>query len=129
MNNRVLLGKRCVITGGSRGIGLAIAELFAAQGATCTLVGRNEAALSQAAARLRLTTATTTGGIRRSEDNDNDDHDHSTFAMDISNYSSWETLVARTKRVSHTYIYIYMCVGGYTRQIGRQAGRSEGATS
>ncbi|EMR67020.1 putative 3-oxoacyl-(acyl-carrier-protein) reductase protein [Eutypa lata UCREL1] len=98
MNNRVLLGKRCVITGGSRGIGLAIAELFAAQGATCTLVGRNEAALSQAAARLRLTTATTTGGIRRSEDNDNDDHDHSTFAMDISNYSSWETLVARTKR-------------------------------
>lgn len=109
MNNRVLLGKRCVITGGSRGIGFAIAELFAAQGATCTLVGRNEAALSRAVARLRLKTTTTTGGIRRLEDNNNNNHDghghdydHSTFAMDVSSPSSWDDLVTRTKCVSHT---------------------------
>ncbi|RWA15022.1 hypothetical protein EKO27_g104 [Xylaria grammica] len=35
-----LRGKRCVITGGSRGIGLAIARLFASEGASCVLVGR-----------------------------------------------------------------------------------------
>ncbi|KAJ1983956.1 hypothetical protein H4R33_004555, partial [Dimargaris cristalligena] len=40
--------KTAVITGGSRGIGLAIAQLFASQGARCTIVGRNQSHLDRA---------------------------------------------------------------------------------
>ncbi len=85
-----LFGKRCVITGGSRGIGLAIAELFASQGATCTLVGRDAAALSGAAARL--TTATAAMAPLPLP--------HNTFAMDVSNPNSWNELVASARSVS-----------------------------
>ncbi|KAJ9138708.1 Gluconate 5-dehydrogenase [Pleurostoma richardsiae] len=35
-----LAGKKAVITGGSRGIGLAIAQRFASEGAACVLIGR-----------------------------------------------------------------------------------------
>lgn len=46
-------GKLCVVTGGSSGIGLAIAEQLAALNARLLLVARDEAALAQAATRLR----------------------------------------------------------------------------
>jgi 3-oxoacyl-[acyl-carrier protein] reductase len=42
--------RACVITGGSRGIGLATAKLLAAEGAALLLVGRDERALAEAAA-------------------------------------------------------------------------------
>ena len=45
--------KLCVITGGSSGIGLAIAEQLAAEGARLLLVARDPAMLDRAAARLR----------------------------------------------------------------------------
>lgn len=38
----LLHGKKCIITGASRGIGAAIAKRFAAEGASCILIGRNE---------------------------------------------------------------------------------------
>ena len=41
-----------VITGGSKGIGLAIAEAFAADGVNVAIAGRDEAALADAEARL-----------------------------------------------------------------------------
>jgi 3-oxoacyl-[acyl-carrier protein] reductase len=44
-----LQGKRCVVTGGSRGIGRATAELLAAEGARLLLVGRDADALAAAA--------------------------------------------------------------------------------
>jgi NAD(P)-dependent dehydrogenase (short-subunit alcohol dehydrogenase family) len=47
-----LAGKRAVVTGGSRGIGLAVADRLAAEGANVALVARDPAALEQAAARL-----------------------------------------------------------------------------
>ncbi|HSV50546.1 MAG TPA: SDR family NAD(P)-dependent oxidoreductase [Burkholderiaceae bacterium] len=47
-----LQGRHAVITGAGRGIGAAIAERLAAQGATVTLIGRNRAVLEQSAARL-----------------------------------------------------------------------------
>jgi 3-oxoacyl-[acyl-carrier protein] reductase len=47
-----LHGRRVLITGGSRGIGFAVAEALAAEGAAIGLVARNAAGLTEAAGRL-----------------------------------------------------------------------------
>lgn len=52
-----LNGRRAIVTGGSRGIGLATARALAAEGARVALVARNAGALAAAAAELRATGA------------------------------------------------------------------------
>ncbi|MGJ7511679.1 SDR family NAD(P)-dependent oxidoreductase [Variovorax sp. GT1P44] len=47
-----LKGKRAVVTGGSRGIGRAIAECFAAEGADVSICARKEAEVAETAAAL-----------------------------------------------------------------------------
>ena len=47
-----LHGRRALITGGSRGIGFAVAEALAAEGAAVGLVARDAAGLAAAAGRL-----------------------------------------------------------------------------
>ena len=47
-----LKGKRAVITGGSRGIGKAVARLLAAEGVDCAICARNEGPLVQSAKDL-----------------------------------------------------------------------------
>jgi len=45
-------GKIAVVTGGGTGIGLAIAERFASEGAEVIIVGRREAVLEEAVAKI-----------------------------------------------------------------------------
>lgn len=52
-NPPLLAGRHAVITGGGRGIGAAIAQALALQGARVTLMGRNLATLEDEASRLR----------------------------------------------------------------------------
>jgi NAD(P)-dependent dehydrogenase (short-subunit alcohol dehydrogenase family) len=47
-----LTGKRAIVTGGSRGIGLAVADALAAEGADVALVARGKEALAAAAERV-----------------------------------------------------------------------------
>ncbi|KAI9803369.1 MAG: hypothetical protein M1833_000887 [Piccolia ochrophora] len=47
-----LASRTCLVTGGTRGIGLAIAQRFSASGAHCILVGRNEQRLQEAVAEV-----------------------------------------------------------------------------
>ena len=50
-----LTGKNVLITGGSKGIGLAIAELFAAEGANIAICARNSEEVAAVVARLAAT--------------------------------------------------------------------------
>jgi 3-oxoacyl-[acyl-carrier protein] reductase len=52
--NLSLEGKYAIVCGSTQGIGLAIAEELALLGASCTLVARNESALSQAIQHLDI---------------------------------------------------------------------------
>ena len=56
-----LAGRSVIVTGASRGIGLAIAEAFAAEGARLTLCARGAEALEAACARLRAAGADVRG--------------------------------------------------------------------
>src|SRR5437763_14980228 len=52
-----LTGRRALVTGASRGIGLAIAEGLARRGAVVAITGRKADTLAEAAARLQTTGA------------------------------------------------------------------------
>ncbi|KAK9769933.1 hypothetical protein SCAR479_13398 [Seiridium cardinale] len=83
---RTLLNKHAVITGGSRGIGLAIAHRFASEGASITLVGRDEARLQSALANL----PSQTPEAERLQ--------HSYCAFDVSKMPGWGELMDKMKR-------------------------------
>jgi 2-keto-3-deoxy-L-fuconate dehydrogenase len=58
-----LTGKRAVITGGASGIGFAIAQLFASQGAKIVLIDLDEAKSAAAATSIRETTKAITSAF------------------------------------------------------------------
>ncbi|KAK9238004.1 hypothetical protein V1525DRAFT_418912 [Lipomyces kononenkoae] len=53
--HKPLIGKHCLITGGSRGIGNAIAARLASEGASCIVISRSIAAAREATDKLDVT--------------------------------------------------------------------------
>lgn len=74
--------KTVLITGGSRGIGSAIATLFAHNGASCILVGRNRPTLVDVASGLR----------QEPGDERHWSHVHGVRVGDVSSREFWEEL-------------------------------------
>ena len=75
---RVLSGKSALITGASRGIGLAIAKRFAAEGIRCTLMGRRKEALQRIATDLQ-------GG----------EQEHEIISGDVGDIETWKRIGAQ----------------------------------
>src|SRR5580698_5297707 len=59
-----LAGRAAVVTGGSKGIGLAVAMRFAASGADVAIVARSEGPLKEAVETIRKSTQTRVIGIQ-----------------------------------------------------------------
>lgn len=94
-----LTGKTAVITGGSRGIGLAIAQRFALEGASCILVGRDELTLQKA-----LETLFRPGYFEVEREDGRVLQEHSFISGDISHRDFWVDLVksAEVRLISST---------------------------
>lgn len=60
---RPLAGRHALVTGGGRGIGAAIAECLAANGAALTLVGRSRGPVEETAAHLAAAHGVAAGGL------------------------------------------------------------------
>ena len=58
-----LSGRTAIVTGGSKGLGLAVATRFAASGADVAIVARTEGPLKEAVAAIRKSTQTRVIGI------------------------------------------------------------------
>jgi NAD(P)-dependent dehydrogenase (short-subunit alcohol dehydrogenase family) len=82
-------GKTAIVTGGSRGIGLAIAERLVSEGARVVITGRNEDTLSDAVTQL--------GGPGRAHASagkaDNSEHQATTVRQAIEVFGSADLLV------------------------------------
>ncbi|KAF7524672.1 hypothetical protein G7054_g11338 [Neopestalotiopsis clavispora] len=97
---RALLNKHAVITGGSRGIGLAIAQRFAAEGASVTLVGRDEARLRSALDSLRSPPAAASSLSSRGSNGEHEESPiaaHGFYAGDVSKIHVWGELGSKLK--------------------------------
>ncbi|KAI0541743.1 hypothetical protein GGR58DRAFT_497938 [Xylaria digitata] len=81
-----LRGKRCLITGGSQGIGFAIAKLFASEGASCLLTGRHKESLKTAVSSLKQTSQSA-----------DQSRLHDSYAFDVSSVKGWEVLMLGLK--------------------------------
>ncbi len=100
-----LRGRTALITGGSRGIGLAIARRFAVEGATCTLVARSRERLDEAI--VSLPPVTSEGHEGRTG------HGHLSIAGDVRSYAFWKEAMQTREKVWMIFlpvqgIFIYL---------------------
>ena len=59
-----LSGRTAIVTGGSKGIGFAVATRFAASGADVAIVARRRETLEEAVAAIRKSTKAASSGLR-----------------------------------------------------------------
>ncbi|KAI9836433.1 MAG: hypothetical protein M1819_001464 [Sarea resinae] len=86
-----LAGKKCLVTGASRGIGLAIATRFARESARCVLVGRDERSLKKAVESLDAITADKGGRTELGR--------HEVRVGDVGELSFWEAMGKEMKDI------------------------------
>ena len=84
--------KHALITGGSRGIGLAIAQHLARKNYACTLIARSKESLEAAISTLPPTipTSPSIAQQQQQQQQQQQHHHHSYIAGDISNPSFWQ---------------------------------------
>lgn len=91
MKQQLLQGKTAIVTGASKGIGLAIAELFAEEGANVVLTARHEPLLDEVVAKINAAGAGKAIGVVA------DSSDHSSpkkvFARAISEFGQVDIMV------------------------------------
>jgi NAD(P)-dependent dehydrogenase (short-subunit alcohol dehydrogenase family) len=79
-----LVGKRAIVTGGSRGIGLAVAKALAAEGAHVALVARDAEALAAAKAAVQEAGGLNAGQVITVSCDTGDDHAVRHMAADVA---------------------------------------------
>jgi len=99
-----LKGRVAVITGGSKGIGKAIAQAFAAQGSNLVLLARGKDLLNQAAEQIRKESGVTVLAI----------------PADITNSDSVNAAAAEVKKQFETIHVVVNNAGGPIRRMDRQ---------
>ena len=78
------MGKRAIVTGGSRGIGLAVAKSLSAEGAHVALVARDEAALAAAKTAVEEAGGLAAGKVIVVSCDTGDDHAVGHMAADVA---------------------------------------------
>lgn len=98
-----LAGKTAIVTGGAGGIGFAVAQRFAREGASVVLVGRTQKRLEEAFAKLEASVPTT--GITPPPK-------HKFYRLSIEQPKEWEKLAGKyvSRVFSHScglpFIYV-----------------------
>lgn len=90
-----LRGKTALITGGSRGIGLAIAHALARHGASTVLVGRNPDTLRSALESVQAAAAAAAAEESPNKSPSSSSSSHTIAQGDVSLPATWQDLVER----------------------------------